>query len=127
MPSYFALGPSISNVLETTPVPPPPPGRRTIAVDDPAWAPGGRVFLKLNDKVNPADIDATNVYAFYVPEDQAPTGADLTYQWFFKNAPLNASVHAGTADANGKLAITVPGVTPSLTPYRVQIVIEYPS
>lgn len=126
MGSSYALGPSISGVMETSQAVPPPAGKRQVATDDPAWLPGGRVFLKLVPKAD-ADQEAKNVYAFYVPESSKPTGSDLTYTWFFKNCKLNASIPIGSADANGKLAITVPGVTPSLTPYFVQTVVEYSS
>lgn len=126
--SVFLLGPSIDNVMETTPQAPPPPGRQGIGLASPSWAPGGKLFFKVLPKVNPADTEPLNIYAFYVPQDQAPAVADRTTNYFFGLTGVpTASVHAATADADGNLSLNVPGVQPSLTPYLVQSIIEYAS
>lgn len=128
--SVFVLGPSIDNVIENAPQAAPPAGRQNVAWSSPtAWAPGGKLFLQLQPKVNDTDIEPTNVYAFYLPQDTVPVLSDRTPNYFFglTPAPPNAFVHAATADASGNIGLNVPGVLPSLTPYFVQVILEFPS
>lgn len=128
--SVFVLGPWIDNVLENAPQAAPPAGRQSVAFATPtAWAPGGKLFLQLQAKANPADIEPTNIYAFYIPQDKAPAVSDRTPNYFFglNPAPPNAFVHSATADASGNISLNVPGVLPSLTPYYVQLILEFPA
>jgi hypothetical protein len=132
--SVFVLGVWIDNVIETAPQAAPPPGRQRIDwAGIPAWTPGGNLFLKILPKQSDSDIEPTNVYAFYLPQDRVPPLSERTTNFFFGLANqtdipnFSASVHAATADANGNLHLNVPGVLPSLTGYFVQTIIEYPA
>ena len=126
--SIFVLGPFIDGVIEPDPSTSAPviPGRQQIVFDDPPTLPGGKVFLKLVPPAKPDDIPPINVYAFHVPQPTVPVAAaDRTPDWFFKSGAPSGSTHVGTADADGKFQVEVPGVKPSLVPYHVQTVIEY--
>lgn len=130
MPTKFLLGPSLDNVIE--------PGLSGVAVaqvaglrsvlfDTVPTKPGGQVFVRLQPPLNPGDVMPVNVYAFFVqPVSSVPALADRTTDFFFKSGAPSQSIHSGAADATGLISLTVAGVKPSLNPYFVQIILEYP-
>ena len=131
-PTVFVLGPCLDNVIESgshTIGVVQVAGRRGVRFQDTPTRPGGNVLLGLAPPLNPGDVKPLNVYAFFVqPVESVPAPADRTPDWFFKSgaphgfAPLNA----GTVGEGDTFTVTVPGVKPSLQPYFVQVVIEYP-
>jgi hypothetical protein len=130
MASVFVLGPSLDNVIEPVPIEPTVaavPGRREISFNDPATTPGGIVRLKILPPLHPDDVLPINVYAFFVqPVATVPPPEIRTPEWFFSSGAPSGSIHVTAADENGAFAINVAGVKPSLDPYFVQTVIEYP-
>jgi hypothetical protein len=130
MASLFILGPSLDHVIEpglsgiaVVQV----AGKRGVAFQAPPTKPGGKVLLKLAPYLNPGDVLPLNIYAFFVqPVESVPALADRTPDWFLKSGAPGGSIHAGAADANGLISLTVSGVKPSLLPYFVQTVLEYP-
>lgn len=125
----FVLGPFLDNVIEplVEGVVPPVAGFRGIAFGEPPTSPGGNVHVKLLPAVSPGDANPTNLYAFFVqPVASVPSLADRTADWFFKSGSPSGSIHVGAADSDGALTIAVAGVAPSLQPYFVQTVLEYP-
>lgn len=130
MPSEFVLGPSLDSVIEpvpgAVPVAPAVKGRRGIVFQSPPTLPGGRVFVAFTPAADPADVLPVNVYAMFCqPVSAVPPPEQRTTDWFFKNALASTSIHSQAADASGNLSLTVPGVVPSLSPYFVQIVMEF--
>lgn len=126
MATEFVLGPALEIVIEPEPAAIPTPGRRQIAFDDPATAPGGKVFITLLPAAQPGDKLPINIYIFYVnPPSSVPPQAERTPQWFFASKAPNSSVETALADAEGKLTVQVPGVQPGA--YFVQTVLEFPS
>lgn len=129
-PSIFVLGPSLDHVIEpglsgiaVVQV----AGKRGVTFQDPPTKPGGKVLLKLSPFLNPGDVSPLNVYAFFVqPVESVPAPADRTPEWFLKSGAPSGSIHVGAADADGLISLTVAGVKPSLSPYFVQTVLEYP-
>src|SRR4051812_47915748 len=111
MPPVFILGPSLDNVIEpgvsgiaVAQV----AGRRGVVFGDPPTKPGGNVFLRLTPPLNPGDVLPINVYAFFVqPVAAVPAPADRTPDWFFKSGAPSGSIHVGSADADGNLAVVV--------------------
>lgn len=129
--TIFILGPSLDNVIEpglsgiaVVQV----AGKRGVVFQDPPTKPGGNVYVKLAPPLNPGDVLPVNVYAFFVqPVASVPLPADRTPDWFFKSGAPSGSIHVGAADSDGSLLVTVAGAKPSLQPYFVQIVNEYPA
>lgn len=130
-PTKFVLGPFLDNVIDSglsTIAVAQVAGLRSVKFHDTPTKPGGRVFVKLQPPLNPGDVMPVNVYAFFVqPAESVPAVADRTTDWFFKSGAPSQSIHSGAADSDGLISLTVPGVKPSLQPYFVQIVLEYPS
>lgn len=131
--TVLILGPSLDNVIEPFPDAIPAvaavAGKRSIAFDEPATVPGGTVRLTLQPAADPADVLPMHVYAIFLqPVESVPAAADRTPEWFFKapGALLLATDLTGV-DAAGKFTITVPGVKPSLSPYFVQTILEFPA
>lgn len=132
--STFVLGPSLDGVIEPIPATVPDakvaaPGRRQVIFDAPPTSPGGNVHLLLEPPLNPGDVLPLNVYAFFCPpSSNVPPPAERTPAWFFeKSGAPNGSIHVASADEDGKFTITVPGVKPSLEPYFVQTILEFPA
>lgn len=130
-PTVFILGPSLDGVIEPIPVVAPTgmtfPGRRQVAFAAPPTTPGGNVHLTLLPPLLPTDKLPLSVYAFFVqPVETVPAPADRAPDWFFKSGAPSGSIHIGIADANGNFTIPVAGVKPSLLPYFVQVVLEFP-
>lgn len=131
--TVMILGPSLDNVIEPVTVPTVDPtatagpGRRQISFRDPATVPGGNVQLQVLPPLNPGDVLPLSVYAFFVqPVASVPAAADRTPDWFFKSGSPSGSIHIGAADEAGSFSVAVAGVKPSLDPYFVQVVLEFP-
>lgn len=132
-PTTFALGPTYDGHIEpfppgTEPGPAPTPGRRQIQFHpSQPTSPGGVANLMFTTAISTADILPINVYVFFVPLKQAPAPADRTPDWYFKSGFPNNSIHSGAADANGMFAVKVANVQPSLDPYHVATILEFPA
>jgi hypothetical protein len=130
--TVMILGPFLDNVIEPVPStivtgPPAVDGRRQILFDTPPTTPGGNVHLKIQPPLAPTDVLPLTVYAFFVADPTTvPAIADRTTDWFFKSGAVSASIHIEAALPDGSLLLTVNGVTPSLTPYFVQVIFEFP-
>jgi hypothetical protein len=126
--SKFILGPSIDNVVEVAQSPTLDTTPRTgVTFGFPPIIPGGSVKLIFHD--GPAEfVKPINVYAFYIPSDQLPTDVTLrTPDWFFlAGHKSGVTSTVGLAD-NAEFVVSVAGVLPSLTPYLVQTILEYPA
>jgi hypothetical protein len=131
-PSVMVLGPSLDKVIEPLPDVSPSvaaaPGRRQIAFNDPPTDPGGVVRLKIMPPLHPEDVLPINVYAFFVqPVASVPPQEQRTPDWFFKSGSPSGSIHVTAADENGEFEVVAAGVKPSLDPYFVQTVLEFPA
>lgn len=128
--TVFVLGPALDSVIEPIAVEPlkkAEKGQRQISFRDPATRPGGNVDLQILPPLNPDDVLPLNVYAFYVqPAESVPAPDKRTPDWFFKSGAPSGSIHVGAADSDGAFTIAVPGVKPSLQPYFVATVLEFP-
>lgn len=130
--TVMVLGPFLDGVIEPFPdasvAVPAVAGQRQISFRTPATTPGGIVNLQILPPVTPQDIIPLNIYAFFVtPVASVPAPADRTPGWFFKSGAPNGSIHAGSADpTTGAFQVVVAGVKPSLDPYFVQTVLEFP-
>jgi hypothetical protein len=131
-PTVMILGPFLDGVIEPIPVAADPlapvtPGRRQVVFAAPPTTPGGNVHLQVLPPLATTDKLPLSVYAFFVqPAESVPAPVDRTPDWFFKSGSPSGSIHIGIADANGNFTIPVTGVKPSLLPYFVQIVLEFP-
>lgn len=128
MASVFVLGPWVE-ATEPFPVTPPPSlvGRKQVVFGKPATVPGGIVNVTVLAGKE-TDVMPTNIYAFYAqPIADIPSEKDLTPDFFFKGGYPSGSMHTSGLPENGRLTIKVPNVRPSLDPYRVQLVLEFPA
>ena len=122
----FVLGPHLDSVIEPDRIAPPAPGQRTIEFRDPATSPGGVVHVTLLPRQE-GDAEPVNVYAFFVqPAGSVPPPAERTPEFFCRSGAPSGSIRGVESDADGLLDIRVPNVKPSLQPYFVQTILEYP-
>jgi hypothetical protein len=120
--NVFILGPYTS-YTEPMPVQPPTPGLRTVTFQNPATSPGAVTHLSIPPAVNSTDVLPLNVYVVYAESTSVPANPtpDDFLNGNFPFAVVAVNVFTVTFD------LQVLGVTPSLTPYLVQIVLEFPS
>lgn len=129
MPSIFILGPYLDNVFE--PIPPERPvelkGYRQVVFGKPATVPGGLVNCTLLE-AKEGEVDPLSVYAFYFqPVKDVPPLETRTPDFFFKSGAPSGTMSIHNIPENGRFTIKVPNVQPSLEPYWVQIILEYPA
>jgi len=119
--NVFVMGP---NVQHTEPIPAvlPTPGLRTVAFQTVATSPGAIAHLTLEPAVNATDVLPLNVYVVFATDFNEPAAA----QYYLDGSAPFTVVPITVADpATGNFDVTVAGVSPSLSPYLVQVILEF--
>jgi hypothetical protein len=122
--SIRILGPSIDNVVEPAPAPPPTPNRIAFLLDNPPTLPGGLVNLVVPDPFGDKSLMPQVMYAVYIPKGQETAlvaGGDP--EAFLASSFAKGSANLNLNGTTDKYQIAVPGVAPGT--YYVQVIYEY--